>query len=95
MESKVNFEGVDYRWAAQYLALSYTQHQLNARGLNRVVPVRRHKTGVRPTISRIMDDPKGERWRWCKDPQRYTPEEKRLLMSHGDHDNCHLQRPLL
>ena len=29
LESKVTFDGVDYRWAAQYLALSYTQHQIN------------------------------------------------------------------
>ena len=82
MKSEVVFEGVDYRWATQYLALSYTHAEINARRLNTVVPVRRYKFGQRPTISRIMDDEKGERWRWCKNPDKYNPTEKRLIMAH-------------
>ena len=68
--------------ATMYLALTHTQAEINRRGLSRLVPTRRFKYGSRPQISRVMDDEKGDRWKWGRNVDSFSEEEKRTIMGH-------------
>ena len=65
-----------------YLALTHTQGEINRRRLNTLVPSRRFKHGVRPTINRVMDDEDGNRWKWSRKIESYTEAEKKTIMGH-------------
>ena len=72
MQSEMEFEGVDMRWATVYCALNMTQAEINREELNLVIPVKRARQGKRPTILTVYDEEKGFRWKWVRDPEKYT-----------------------
>ena len=50
VESEIVWQDFDYLEGVRYLALNWTQDQCNRHELRRVLPVRRGKTGTRPSI---------------------------------------------
>ena len=51
IRSKVKFEGVDYGWAAKYVAMTCTLEEIEEEGLEDIVPGRRKTGGTRPGIT--------------------------------------------
>ena len=51
MESSLEVSGVDYRSAAMYVRYNYTDAEIRAFGLSRVIPRRRYKQGRAPRIT--------------------------------------------
>ena len=50
-ESKLEFRGVDYKWAAIYIALNCKPWEITRWKMNHLVPSRRFKGGQRPKIA--------------------------------------------
>ena len=51
MESKVEFDGVDYQEGSRYIALNMSEHECRTGPLGRVLPRRRFVNGVRPGVT--------------------------------------------
>ena len=82
LKSDPNFDGIDLKWATMYVAMTNTQLQINQKGIQDIIPGRRHKNGERPGIRGAIDDPEGERWRWFKSISKYTEDDTRKVMAH-------------
>ena len=81
LRGEVKFEGVNYKWAAKYLALVMSRVDIVRAGLGAVIPVKRGgNQGRDRTIKSIEDDQKLERWKWTKTPAMYSEEERRMLI---------------
>ena len=66
IKSGLNFQGIDWKWAAIYLALSLPEEEINSRGLKKIIPKRRCKKGRRPNILSIDTDTNKDRWVFIK-----------------------------
>ena len=53
MKSRVKFEGLDYGWAAKYIAMTCTLEEIEKDELEDIVPGRRKKGGTQPGITSI------------------------------------------
>ena len=49
--SDLEFEGIDYKEAVRYIALTHTAAQVRAHPLRRILCWRNKKKGVRPTLT--------------------------------------------
>ena len=63
------------------MALNNTQEELCRRRVNHLIPVRRKRGGNRPGITGFMDAPTGDIWKWVRDPEQYSPDEKKQVMA--------------
>ena len=83
MESKVKFEGVNYREAVLYVALNWTAQQCRLSKLRRVLPRRAKNSGTRPgmTGEEALDagGKASKQWVWPK--VCLTEEEKRMIVA--------------
>ena len=62
LESDMVFDGIDYRWALVYLALTCTNRDKVDNNLQDVIPRRLRKQGSRPTVLTAEVDEKREHW---------------------------------
>ena len=72
LESELNLEGIDYRWALVYLALTQTPTEKVDLRLQGVIPRRLAKTGSRPTIKTVEKDEQVERWWYPVPPNQLS-----------------------
>ena len=71
--SKLEFQGVNYKWAVKYIALNLPRHEIVQKGLSKVVPIKNNGSqGADRTIKGIEDDQKQERWKFNKMPNKFT-----------------------
>ena len=77
--TKIKFEGVDYLWAAKYIAMSCSQDEIDRCGLHRIVPRRKSKKGTRPTIVGVDIEEKVSKWKFLK--TTFTEDEKKELLA--------------
>ena len=82
MVSEVEFCGVEYRWATHYLALALSEKGVILQELSHLVPRSRFVNGPKPGSKRILDDPCGDGWKWYKQPDDFSRQEKRTVMAH-------------
>ena len=54
-ESPLKVEGIDYTWAAMYVALTSEQWQINSWKMDHIIPYRRHINGSQPGITGVTD----------------------------------------
>ena len=87
-ETKVKYEGVDYRWAGKYIALTCTPKEIEESGLYDIVPVRKYKPGTRPGItgaeamSRKKEGAEEENaTKWSFRRILFTEKEKKMLLA--------------
>ena len=67
-ESNIKFEGINYKWAGKYLAMTMKEEEIEKEGLSELVPKRRYKMGSRPGITtrEVFEDPKAKEKREAK-----------------------------
>ena len=80
-ESPMKFEGVDWRWALVYLALTMTNGQKVDAGIQGLIPRRLVKKNDPPTIKTWEVDTKRERWWYPKPPGFLTQDDKKIIMA--------------
>ena len=51
MNTKAEFEGIDYEEAVKYIAMTMTEDEIREEGNEHLIPKRKHKQGVRPGIT--------------------------------------------
>ena len=84
METKIDFEGIDYQELAIYIALQYPSHYEIPKCVRNLVPVRTKTRGPRPgptgggALGQRPTITSGQ-WRFHK--TEYTEEEKRRLLA--------------
>ena len=83
VESSLEFEMVDDKEAARYIALNLTSAQVRVHPLRRVLPWRNKKTGTRPIITgpAPMGPEAGEEEQWCFPRVSLTKVERRKLVA--------------
>merc|ERR1711954_361651 len=80
-KNKLQFEGVNMKWATLYIALNSEPWKINSWRMGKIIPQRRFTNGPRPCM-KGADDPMCEyRCKWPTHPDKLTPEEQRLVMS--------------
>ena len=79
--SNLEFQGVNWKWAAIYAALAFPELEILRQGLADVVPRRKAKSGGEPTVLTVTTDDKKCRWKFHKAPETYNEEEKRRVMA--------------
>ena len=82
-ESEMKMEGVDYESAAMYVRYGYSDAEIRAQKLARVVPVRRYTRGRAPGVTSaesLHADHNKQEDKWVFPKVEYTEMEKRLLM---------------
>ena len=72
--AKIEWEEVDYREAARYVALNWSREQCERSPLSRILPRRRGRTGVRPGIKG-----KGPRGKECGDQEQWIFAENLII----------------
>ena len=75
------FDGIDYRWALVYLALTCTNRDKVDNNLQDVIPRRLRKHGSSPTVLTAEVDEKRERWWYPVTPGKLSLEQKRKVMA--------------
>ena len=80
-ETKMRFEGIDYRWALVYLALTTTNKDRVDNKLQGILPRRKRKQGDPPTVKTAHIDESLERWWYPTDPAKLTQDQKKSVMS--------------
>ena len=87
-KSEIKYQGVDYLWAAKYIAMSLSPTEIEADGLADIIPVRKFKPGTRPGItSKEAQDKKKDslaemrtsKWQFKK--MRFNEAEERGLLA--------------
>ena len=78
MTSKLDIEGVDYRWATIYLKLTMTNLEIVDAKVEGLLP--RKINGRKATIRTVEADEKEERWWWPKPVTLMTKDEKKRLI---------------
>ena len=84
LESKVEFEGVDYQEGARYIALNSSEQECRTGPLRRVLPRRRFVAGSRPGVTGAgpLGPEPGDQEQWVfKERIRLTKVEKRLIVA--------------
>ena len=83
METKVQFEGVNYQEGARYIVLNCTEQECRLGPLGRVLPVRRYVKGTRPGItgSGPMGAEIGDQEQWKFPRVSLTDMEKKLIIA--------------
>ena len=83
LKSSMKFEGVNYREAARYCAMMYDKFEIRANGIERVVPIRRHKKGSKPGVTGCgpMSKHKNDEELWLFPNMEPTELEKRRLLA--------------
>ena len=83
LKSSMNFEGVNYNEAARYCVMMYDKFEIRANGIERVVPVRRHKKGKKPGVTGCgpLSKHKDDEELWLFPTTEPTELEKRRLLA--------------
>ena len=77
MKSSIRFDNINYRKASQYIAMNLTKEEQTLSNLQRVLPIRTAKGGVRPCVSAKTDNE--ENWRFPL--VEYTDLEKKRMIA--------------
>ena len=83
LESDLMFDMVDNKEAARYIALTHTKSEVRIHHLRRILPWRRNKKGVRPTIigPAAQGPEAGEEEQWRFPNVALTAIEKKMLVA--------------
>ena len=81
LESDLEVEGMDYRWALIYLAMTTTPVKRVDQKLQDVIPRKRSKAGKKPTVLTSDVDEKKERWWYPTPPGLLTRPQKRKILA--------------
>ena len=82
LETKVQFDGINYVEVATYLAMELTEWQARSSKIHHLLPKRRFKKGQKPKITGInamAAEPKNTDY-WIYPKRQFTPEEESLLL---------------
>ena len=63
VSSSLEIEGVNWMWAATYVALAFEEDQTVREGLHGIMPRRKSRQGNEPTVLTIKEVEKRNRWR--------------------------------
>ena len=80
-KSEMKWEGVDYRWALVYLALTCTNKDKVDNKLQGIIPRRKSNKNDPPTVLTSHTDEIVERWWYPTPPEKLTKEQKKLVMA--------------
>ena len=58
--SDMKIEGIDFKWAATYVALAMDENDVTRKGLHDIIPRRRSRCGTKATIKGLWH------WQWMK-----------------------------
>ena len=81
LNSELKQEGIDYRWALIYLALTATPVERVDLGLQGVIPKKISKFGRKPTVRTADADEKRERWSYPVDPEKLSLIQKKKIQA--------------
>ena len=83
IDSKIKWEGVDYREGVRYIALNWTEEMCRRSRLRRVLPWRRKRNGTRPGIrgQGPKGPEKGDTEQWIFPRVTLTEEEKKEIVA--------------
>ena len=79
MESKVEFQNINYRKATQYIAMCLSKEEQMLSPLKRILPRRTSKGGVRPGVTANTDNE--ENWIFPVNEEQMTTMEKRMIIA--------------
>ena len=86
--SELKFEGVDYIWAAKYIAMTCSREEIRGSKLEGIVPVRKYRKGTSPGVTSVEAKGKkkeGEKeeiaTKWKFSRTDFTEQEKRELLA--------------
>ena len=77
VKSKMKFEGINYKWALIYLALTMTAHEKVDAHVQGLIPRRKTNKNHPPTIRTVDLEEKLDRWWFPKPENLLTPEENK------------------
>ena len=82
METKLEWNDIDYLEASRYVALNWSEERCKKSGLRRILPSRRWKTGTRPGLRGTgpQGGERGDTEQWIFRNVKLTKHEKRLLV---------------
>ena len=80
VKSKMKFEGINYKWALIYLALTMTAHEKVDAHVQGLIPRRKTNKNHPPTIRTVDPEENLDRWWFSKPESLLTHKDKQIIM---------------
>ena len=77
---ELNMEGIDWRWALIYLAMTITPKERHDSGIREIIPISKRTRGSKATILTSEVDEVRERWSYPTAPKNLSVYQKKRVL---------------